>query len=93
MDAREGDSVRPGAVREFVVSRVLDAPRALVWKAWTDPEHLTRWWGPKGLTVKVARLDLRPGGVFHYGMHSPDGQEMWAGSSSARSWLRSGSSS
>lgn len=62
---------------EFVVTRVFDAPRALVWKVWTEPEHLKRWFGPKGFTMPACSLDLRPGGVLHYGMRSADGHEMW----------------
>lgn len=63
--------------REFLISRVLAAPRELIWKAWTDPERLARWWGPKGFTWLRGTLDLRPSGLFHYGMRSPDGREMW----------------
>ena len=55
----------------FVISRRLSAPRELVWRVWTDPNHLAQWWGPKGFTVDVAKLDLRPGGRFHYGMRAP----------------------
>ena len=62
---------------EFVITRVFDAPRDLVWKAFTDPEHMKHWWGPKGFTVKVSKMDLRPGGVYHYCLRSPDGQDMW----------------
>jgi len=61
----------------FVTSRVFDAPRQLVWQAWTDIEHLKRWFGPKGFTMPVAFLDFRPGGIFHYGMKSPSGDMMW----------------
>jgi len=61
----------------FVYTRVFDAPRELVWKAWTDREHLMRWFGPKGFTLPVCSLDLRPGGVFHYCLRSADGKEMW----------------
>lgn len=60
-----------------MLTRVFDAPRDLVWKAWTDPEHLRKWFGPKGFTMPTCSMDLRPGGVFHYGMKSPDGHEMW----------------
>ncbi|EQA36019.1 hypothetical protein LEP1GSC047_0363 [Leptospira inadai serovar Lyme str. 10] len=63
--------------KEFIVSRVFDAPRDLVWKAWTEPERMAKWWGPKGFILGVIKLDLRPGGVFHYSMKSPDGFEMW----------------
>lgn len=61
----------------FVITRVFDAPRHLVFQAWTEAEHLARWWGPKGLTINVIKLDLRPGGLFHYSMHTPDGETMW----------------
>ena len=61
----------------LVVERIFAAPRDLVWKAWTESEHLKHWWGPKGYRLTVASLDLRPGGVFHYGLTSPKGDEMW----------------
>jgi uncharacterized protein YndB with AHSA1/START domain len=62
---------------EFVISRVFDAPRALVWKAFSECEHLMHWWGPKGFKMISCKIDFRPGGVFHYGMESPDGHKMW----------------
>jgi uncharacterized protein YndB with AHSA1/START domain len=62
---------------DFAVTRVFSAPRDLVFKAWTERERLLRWWGPKGFTMLSCTLDLRPDGVFHYGMRSPDGHEMW----------------
>ena len=62
---------------EFVITRTFDAPREMVWKAWTEQERLAKWWGPKGFTFLSGTLDLRPGGLFHYGMRSPDGKEMW----------------
>lgn len=61
---------------EQVFERVFNAPRDVVWKAWTEPERLNRWWGPKGFTMLVTQLDLHPGGVFHYSMRSPGGQAM-----------------
>lgn len=61
----------------FTVARVFDAPRDVVWKAWTEAEHLERWWGPKGFTVRHCAVDLRPGGVFHYGLQAPGGTTMW----------------
>lgn len=63
--------------REFLLSRTFDAPRTLVFKAWTEAERLAKWWGPKGFTMLACKLDLRPGGVFHYGMKAPNGGEMW----------------
>jgi uncharacterized protein YndB with AHSA1/START domain len=62
---------------DFVISREFDAPRDLVFKAWTEPERLAQWWGPKGFTMVSTKVDLRPGGMFHYGMRGPDGAEMW----------------
>lgn len=63
--------------REIVITRVLDAPREQVFKAWTDPEHLARWWGPNGFTTPVCKMDVRPGGVLHYCMRSPEGHDFW----------------
>ena len=65
------------ASSDFVISRVLDAPRELVWKCFTDPERMKQWWGPKGVTVEQAKMDLRPGGTFLYGMKTADGTVMW----------------
>lgn len=61
----------------LVLTRVLDAPRELVFKVWSEAEHLKNWWGPKGFTMEVMNLDFSPGGKFHYKMQSPDGFEMW----------------
>ena len=61
----------------FVISRVFDAPRDKVWKAWTEVERLKQWWGPKGFTVSHCTVDLRPGGLMHYCLRSPDGHDMW----------------
>jgi len=62
---------------EFILSRVFDAPRDLLWKAFTEPERMKQWWGPKGFTVIASKMDLRPGGTYHYGMTAPDGNPMW----------------
>src|SRR5258708_172951 len=62
---------------EFVLTRVFDAPRHLVFKAWTESDRLAKWWGPAGFTMLISKLEFRPGGVFHYCMRSPDGHEMW----------------
>jgi len=59
--------------REIVLSRVFDAPRELVFKAWTDSRHVAEWWGPNGFTTTVHEMDVRPGGVWRFVMHSPDG--------------------
>jgi uncharacterized protein YndB with AHSA1/START domain len=55
-------------------TRIFNAPRALVWKAWTTPETVMKWWGPKGFTCPICRIDLRVGGRFTYSMKTPDGQ-------------------
>jgi uncharacterized protein YndB with AHSA1/START domain len=61
----------------FVLSHTFEAPRGLVWKAFTEEERLKHWWGPKGFPVARSRMDLRPGGMYHYAMHVPDGSLMW----------------
>ena len=63
---------------EIAITRTLDAPRGLVWKAWTDPEWIKRWWGPKVFTAPYCRLDLRVGGHYLYCMRSPDGKDFWS---------------
>jgi uncharacterized protein YndB with AHSA1/START domain len=63
--------------RGFVVEHVFAAPRELVFKAWTEPERLERWWGPRGYTVPYCEIDLREGGVFLYCMRSPEGRDFW----------------
>jgi uncharacterized protein YndB with AHSA1/START domain len=65
------DSLKP-----FVLTRTFDAPRALVWDVFTKAEHLKYWMGPSG-SLSHATIDLRPGGIFHYGMTLPDGKTMW----------------
>ena len=61
----------------FVISRVFDVPRERVWQAWTQAEQLKHWWGPRGFKVHTCKVDLLPGGVFHYGMTAPDGGDIW----------------
>jgi len=58
---------------DITVVRILDAPVASVWKAWTDPVHLAAWWGPRGFSCPVCRIDPRPGGIWHLDMEGPDG--------------------
>ncbi len=70
------ESVHQGE-KAFVISREFDAPRDLVWRSWTEAERLRQWWGPKGFIVHTCKVDLRPGGLFHYGMTAPDGSAMW----------------
>src|SRR5580700_7001253 len=63
---------------DFVISRVFDAPRELVWKAFTDPEHMKEWWGPKGSVVIASKMDFRVGGTYHGAMRDPARNVMWA---------------
>lgn len=58
---------------DLVLERVLDAPRELVWRAWSDPEHLKRWFAPKPYEISEVEMDLRPGGIFRIRMVGPDG--------------------
>jgi uncharacterized protein YndB with AHSA1/START domain len=61
--------------REVTATRIFDAPRALVWRAFTDPDHLKHWWGPNGFTCTFHEFDLRPGGAWNFIMHGPDGKD------------------
>jgi uncharacterized protein YndB with AHSA1/START domain len=72
MDARTSVTV-DAADRELVVRRLLDAPRRLVFQAWTEPDRAARWWGPQGFTTIYCDMDVRPGGTFRASMRSPEG--------------------
>lgn len=74
MTASESPASNEHAVE---IERILAAPRALVWRAWTDPQHFARWYGPEGFSVPACEIDLRVGGRRFIGMRSPDGFEMW----------------
>ncbi len=63
---------------ELTITRIFDAPPGLVWKAWTDPDLMGRWWGPKGYTAPVIKIDLRVGGKYLYCMRSSEGQDVWS---------------
>ena len=66
----------PFATRgDLVLTRTFDAPRKLVFKAWTDPKHLALWWGPRGFTTEIREMDVKPGGAWRYIMRGPDGRE------------------
>ncbi len=67
---------QPGVVdREIVLSRVIDAPRELVFEAFTEVRHLSRWWGPEGFSTTTRSLDFRVGGEWDFVMHGPDGTD------------------
>lgn len=76
MDARSSLATTPDE-RTLMITRVLDAPRALVFKTWTQPEHIARWWGPQGYTTIRCDMDVRVGGAYRCGMRSPAGTEHW----------------
>jgi uncharacterized protein YndB with AHSA1/START domain len=63
---------------ELNITRIIDAPRERVWNAWTDPEQLKTWWGPKGFTAPFIRMDIRVGGSYLTCMRSPDGKDYWS---------------
>ena len=63
------------AGREMVLTRVIDAPRELVFAAWTDAKHVSQWWGPRGFTTTTHASDFRVGGVWRFTMHGPDGTD------------------
>ena len=66
---------KPNPELDLVLERYVDVPSRLVWRAWTEPEHLKRWFAPKPWTTPEAEIDLRPGGAFRTVMRSPEGQE------------------
>jgi len=72
LDTTHG-SIEHTADREIVATRVFDAPRDLVFRMWTDPAHIMRWWGPNGFTTTIHEMDVRPGGMWRFIMHGPDG--------------------
>lgn len=74
---RLGETLAYQVQEPFIITRTFAAPRALVFDAFTQVEHLRHWWGPKGVTVTNPRSDLKPGGAFLYGMRTADGAQMW----------------
>ena len=61
--------------REIIISRVFDAPRELVWESWTNPDHVVKWWGPRGFTTTIEEMNVRPGGIWKHVMRGPDGTD------------------
>jgi uncharacterized protein YndB with AHSA1/START domain len=72
------ESTQRSARSELVITRVFDAPRELVWEAWTDPGHFKQWWGPKDYTCPFCEMDFRAGGKYLNCMRSPEGREYWS---------------
>jgi uncharacterized protein YndB with AHSA1/START domain len=77
MTTNENQTVQTPVAAEFSISREFDAPLPLVFKAWSEAEHLAKWWGPNGFNIEVKTLDFRPGGMFHYYLKNDAGMEMW----------------
>ena len=75
MAATRSDAPAAATDREIVIQRVFDAPRALVFEAFTDAKHIGEWWGPNGFTTTTYEMDVRPGGAWRYVMHGPDGTD------------------
>jgi uncharacterized protein YndB with AHSA1/START domain len=73
--AKSSDDDAMPSDREILLSRVVDAPREMVWEAMTDPKQVVKWWGPTGFTTTVHEMDLRRGGVWSLTMHGPDGTD------------------
>src|SRR6201995_3904478 len=72
---RERHMAEKSRSNEIRLIRLYDAPVEAVWDAWTDPEQVAKWWGPRGFTITTHSKDLRPGGIWNYTMHGPDGTD------------------
>lgn len=77
MSEKRSNAVAASEEPLVLITRVFDAPRELVFKAWTDRDHLVRWFAPQGCTISYRSLDVREGGVFHSCIRTPDGHECW----------------
>jgi uncharacterized protein YndB with AHSA1/START domain len=73
----ETTATQAASENTLVITRLFDAPRELVWKAWTNPENVMRWWGPRNFTSPTCKVDLRVGGKYLFSMRSPEGQNYW----------------
>ena len=77
-NTRTSDVTTEPATHALVIERVFDAPRELVWKAWSEPERFALWWGPKDYSCPTCKIDFRVGGTFLGCMRSPDGNDIWS---------------
>ena len=76
MDVTTNLAAEP-AQRALTLTRIFDAPRGLVFDAWTEPQHLIRWWGPRGFTTPTCEMDVQAGGKYRLRMRPPEGPEIW----------------
>jgi uncharacterized protein YndB with AHSA1/START domain len=74
----KNDGIGEKRKQEIVITRIFDASRDLVWRAWTEPEHFKRWWGPKDYTCPFCEMDFRVGGKYLNCMRSPEGRDYWS---------------
>jgi len=74
----KNDAISERGKQDVIITRIFDAPRELVWKAWTDPKHFKRWWGPKDFTSPYCKIDFRVGGKYLNCMRSPEGKDYWS---------------
>jgi len=74
----EGNTATNATANALIIQRIFDAPRELVWKAWSEPERFMRWWGPKDYTSPACKIDFRVGGSFLACMRSSDGTDIWS---------------
>ena len=78
MAASKNTSITQSSDTVLLITRIFDAPRSLVFAAWTQPDRLMQWWSPKGFTCPVSKIDLRPGGTYLNCMRSPEGKYYWS---------------
>ncbi len=71
----KNETITKPADRELMITRLINAPRELVWKVWTEPEHVAQWWGPTGFTNTIHEMNVKAGGVWRLTMHGPDGRD------------------
>jgi uncharacterized protein YndB with AHSA1/START domain len=71
----EKEAVSATANRGLTITRLINAPRKLMWEVWTNPEHIKNWWGPNGFTNTIFAMDVKNGGVWDFIMHGPDGTD------------------
>ncbi len=76
--AEKNELVKEATSSDLVITRIFNAPVELVWKMWTEPKHVMKWWGPKDFTAPVCKIDFRVGGNYHNCMRSKEGQDFWS---------------